>query len=109
MLLRPPRSTLFPYTTLFRSCDALGGLVQHARGEFAAAESLFSTALADMPEDERCRWSDLAPLLDDKLSDSYRKLDCASRAEFEPRWWWLAKKIYSLAWIDRRPATLDRP
>src|SRR5437868_12762355 len=25
MLRRPPRSTLFPYTTLFRSSDALGG------------------------------------------------------------------------------------
>src|SRR3712207_8202615 len=23
MIRRPPRSTLFPYTTLFRSCDAL--------------------------------------------------------------------------------------
>src|SRR3712207_8002821 len=25
MIRRPPRSTLFPYTTLFRSCRALGG------------------------------------------------------------------------------------
>src|SRR5437870_11005022 len=25
MLQRPPRSTLFPYTTLFRSCDASRG------------------------------------------------------------------------------------
>src|SRR3712207_7008639 len=24
MIRRPPRSTLFPYTTLFRSCDLLG-------------------------------------------------------------------------------------
>src|SRR2546430_3768155 len=24
MIRRPPRSTLFPYTTLFRSCDAVG-------------------------------------------------------------------------------------
>src|SRR5438477_3486696 len=24
MILRPPRSTLFPYTTLFRSCRGLG-------------------------------------------------------------------------------------
>src|SRR5438552_7039577 len=24
MLLRPPRSTLFPYTTLFRSCSRIG-------------------------------------------------------------------------------------
>src|SRR3989442_6412824 len=25
MIRRPPRSTLFPYTTLFRSVDAIGG------------------------------------------------------------------------------------
>src|SRR3712207_7822578 len=30
MIRRPPRSTLFPYTTLFRSdVDALGRLVEH--------------------------------------------------------------------------------
>ena len=83
-------------------CEALGGLVHHASGEFAAAESLFSTALADMPDEERCRWSDIAPLLDDELADRYRQLDCASRAAFEKRWWWLAQPLYSLAWNDRR-------
>src|SRR2546425_5708477 len=29
MIRRPPRSTLFPYTTLFRSGCALGRLVRH--------------------------------------------------------------------------------
>src|SRR3712207_8334600 len=29
MIRRPPRSTLFPYTTLFRSADALGPLRLH--------------------------------------------------------------------------------
>src|SRR4051794_41294092 len=29
MIRRPPRSTLFPYTTLFRSLNALGRLVQN--------------------------------------------------------------------------------
>src|SRR5438132_10681905 len=35
MILRPPRSTLFPYTTLFRSVDAGQGAGRgvHARGE----------------------------------------------------------------------------
>src|SRR3712207_7083670 len=31
MIRRPPRSTLFPYTTLFRSCDF--GAVNAARGD----------------------------------------------------------------------------
>src|SRR5688572_31455361 len=37
MLRRPPRSTLFPYTTLFRSCLARGATVQHLA---AAARAL---------------------------------------------------------------------
>src|SRR5688572_32122727 len=42
MLRRPPRSTLFPYTTLFRSVDAdLGGVEQgqHLRVGHAPGES----------------------------------------------------------------------
>src|SRR5690349_24008076 len=39
MIRRPPRSTLFPYTTLFRSCDGdlLAGGQQHV--QFAAARA----------------------------------------------------------------------
>src|SRR3712207_8823021 len=34
MIRRPPRSTLFPYTTLFRSAEALAGVEEHlAPGE----------------------------------------------------------------------------
>src|SRR5260221_8594708 len=29
MIRRPPRSTLFPYTTLFRSCDLCGLVVKY--------------------------------------------------------------------------------
>src|SRR3712207_8450510 len=37
MIRRPPRSTLFPYTTLFRSLKALVG---HHHGESEAAQEL---------------------------------------------------------------------
>src|SRR3712207_8007598 len=41
MIRRPPRSTLFPYTTLFRSArgepSARSGLVGHISAQFAAA------------------------------------------------------------------------
>src|SRR5438034_7060003 len=33
MIRRPPRSTLFPYTTLFRSCAVVEGAVVGARGQ----------------------------------------------------------------------------
>src|SRR5256885_8890780 len=37
MIRRPPRSTLFPYTTLFRSHDSAGQSTDPARGRIAAA------------------------------------------------------------------------
>src|SRR3712207_8537084 len=39
MIRRPPRSTLFPYTTLFRSGDADGGVPRRQRGEPGDAEA----------------------------------------------------------------------
>jgi hypothetical protein len=83
-------------------CEALGGLVRHVTGDFVGADSVFAAALADMPDDERCQWSDISSLLDDDLAARYRRLDCASRAAFEARWWWLAQPLYSLGGNDRR-------
>src|SRR3712207_8022055 len=37
MIRRPPRSTLFPYTTLFRSCALLYGLTAPRRGVYPGA------------------------------------------------------------------------
>jgi hypothetical protein len=83
-------------------CEALGGLVRHARGDFVGADSAFAAALANMPDDERCRWSDISALLEGELADRYHRLDCAGRAALEARWWWLAQPLYSLAGNDRR-------
>src|SRR3712207_6847225 len=38
MIRRPPRSTLFPYTTLFRSLDHGGGIPAAARQSLGASE-----------------------------------------------------------------------
>jgi len=83
-------------------CEALGGLVRHVGGDFVGADSVFAAALADMPDDERCEWSDISSLLEGDLAARYRRLDCASRAAFEARWWWLAQPLYSLGGNDRR-------
>src|SRR3989442_6467485 len=37
MIRRPPRSTLFPYTTLFRSVSALRGFLARARSKHSRA------------------------------------------------------------------------
>src|SRR2546426_2125272 len=72
MIRRPPRSTLFPYTTLFRS---------HVAGDYAGADSAYRSALRDMPRDERCRWTDVSLLLDGELARRYRRLPCDERSE----------------------------
>src|SRR3712207_9027573 len=47
MIRRPPRSTLFPYTTLFRSLSTLGGgrLRGGTRAELSAGEQVLSVLL----------------------------------------------------------------
>src|ERR1043166_2862676 len=45
MIRRPPRSTLFPYTTLFRSVELEVG-VRRVEGEAGVAEILFDDRLA---------------------------------------------------------------
>src|SRR3712207_9503921 len=52
MIRRPPRSTLFPYTTLFRSTDlppAIGVAVQYSGGSEDAARSLAMHVAAARP------------------------------------------------------------
>src|SRR2546430_13700867 len=39
MIRRPPRSTLFPYTTLFRSVPVLQHVWQHRRGDWPGQEA----------------------------------------------------------------------
>ena len=83
-------------------CDALTGLVRHVTADYAGADSAFTAALAEMPDEERCHWNDISTLLEGEPAERYRTLDCADRAAFETRWWWLAQPLYSLAANDRR-------
>src|SRR3712207_7348888 len=57
MIRRPPRSTLFPYPTLFRSAAAVTGtmlanlgVAAHGRGDFALARARHERALASRRE-----------------------------------------------------------
>src|SRR3989475_10973495 len=48
MIRRPPRSTLFPYTTLFRSMAAAWGLVQRGFSNGAAYVDLNNSGALDL-------------------------------------------------------------
>src|SRR2546426_5697788 len=49
MIRRPPRSTLFPYTTLFRSAVALAVAARPAVIGLALAAALLGAARAELP------------------------------------------------------------
>src|SRR2546430_7361493 len=54
MIRRPPRSTLFPYTTLFRSArGAAGGRVRGARAAARGARALGGAALRGIEDTRR--------------------------------------------------------
>jgi hypothetical protein len=89
-------------------CAALLGLALHTAGAFAGADSAFDAALRDMPDPERCRWYQLAPLLPDELRHRYERMSCEDRAAFESRWWWLAAPLLSRPGNDRRTEHLAR-
>jgi hypothetical protein len=82
-------------------CSALAGYALHAARQYAASDSAFTLALAAMPEDQRCRWSDLSPLLEG-FRKRYQKLSCTARAPLERRIWWLADPLYLIPGNERR-------
>src|SRR3712207_8058933 len=49
MIRRPPRSTLFPYTTLFRSVEVQNGNAFDVLRAFSQGERRFDTVVLDPP------------------------------------------------------------
>src|SRR2546430_12452938 len=65
MIRRPPRSTLFPYTTLFRSLEDVSLTIEAGRivalvGENGSGKSTLAKLLAHLytPDAGRIRWED---------------------------------------------------
>ena len=89
-------------------CHALAGHALHAAGDFQRAEASFDRALAGMPADERCRWTDLAPILRGKDRGRYTDAPCAERASFERLFWTLADPMWLAPGNERRTEHLSR-
>jgi hypothetical protein len=83
-------------------CRALEGLARHAQGDFGGAEHAFDAALHDMPQEQRCRWTDASLLLEGSFRGQYRRPGCAERAPLDERLWWLARPLFLLPGNDRR-------
>lgn len=95
-------------------CAALAGLALHARGDVAPADSAFDAALRAMPAEERCRWTELSPLLDGRMRELSKRQRCdagaagAARDAFAARLWWLAQPFHLLPGNDLRAEHLAR-
>jgi hypothetical protein len=74
----------------------------HVRGDYAAADSAFAVALDSMPAPTRCHWLNLAPLLDDDIRGTYRKMSCAEREAVDARIWWISDPLYMIPGNERR-------
>ena len=77
-------------------CRALGALALHDSGAVRDADSAFTRALAAMPTDARCRWTDLSLLLEPELERRYAKLDCAARDTIANAYWRLGAPLFLL-------------
>lgn len=89
-------------------CGVLTGYALHASGDYADAESAFDSALAQMPRDVRCRWTDISLLLDDAERENYQRLPCEARDSVERRFWALARPSYAVKGNDRRTEHFSR-
>ncbi len=89
-------------------CDALLGLAQHVRGDFAGADSAFAAALEGMPTPMRCHWNNLSPLLDDDIRGTYHKMSCGEREAADARIWWVADPLYMTPGNERRTEHYSR-
>ncbi|MCG8469472.1 MAG: hypothetical protein MJB57_14910 [Gemmatimonadetes bacterium] len=85
-------------------CRALLGFALHALRRHAAAELAFDRALADMPPEDRCAWTDVGLLLAPRDRRTYRRLACGSpaRRAFERGIWHLSDPLWLVPGRERR-------
>jgi len=83
-------------------CAAIEGYARHGARDYAGADSAYAIALARMPREERCRWTDLSMLLADGDERRYGRLSCGEREALNGRIWWLARPFYSVQGHDLR-------
>lgn len=81
-------------------CAALQGLALHNLNRHADATAAFDRALAEMPEAQRCVWTDLTMWLDPAMHANYKALGCAGRGPENTRILRLAQPLWMLPGND---------
>lgn len=89
-------------------CNALTGLALHEFGDYAASDTAFREALKTMPDGERCRWTDMSPLLDDAQRKRFGKVGCGKNDAIAERLWWLADPFLAIPGNERQTEHYSR-
>lgn len=83
-------------------CHALRGLALHNANQHAASSQAFEQALASMPAEQRCAWTDLTMWLDPTEHEKYKALGCEGRGARNARIFRLAQPLWMLPGNDVR-------
>jgi len=89
-------------------CAALEGLALHEENRHAASAVAFDKALAAMPAQQRCAWTDLVLWIDPLAQDAYRAVPCARRATENARVLRMAQPLWMLPSNDLANEVLAR-
>lgn len=89
-------------------CRALLGFALHEASDHAGAAAAYDSALALMPERERCGWFDVSPWMADGAGD-YERLGCGAPRDSATRYYtWLARPLWLLPGDDALAELLSR-
>jgi hypothetical protein len=88
-------------------CLALVGYMAQQSGNYQRADAAYTSALAEMPESERCKWEDLALFLG-RAAGPYRRVDCEPRELMTASFWRLVQPLYLTNVNDLRTEFLSR-
>jgi tetratricopeptide (TPR) repeat protein len=83
-------------------CQALRGLALHNLNQHVAAAQAFDRALAAMPAEQRCAWTDITMWLDPVQHEPYKALGCEGRQARNARIFRLAQPLWMLPGNDVR-------
>ncbi len=89
-------------------CQALAGYAFHAAERFREADSSFALATLGMPRRLFCQWTDWSKLLEGRLYERFRSLDCERRAKFADTLFTLSQPLLSRPGNDLRTELFAR-
>src|SRR5256885_9238821 len=102
MIRRPPRSTLFPYTTLFRSVELLHAACRHAQ---AGAQR---RAYAHRSEEHTSELQSPCNLVCRLLLEKKKKLNISHRLAITPQSRSLLRPLYDVPVVDTQTSPSAR-